>query len=294
MSLDLPAAIELLIESEVRNLGEFTVRRTLPDGNRQRVGPFIFFDHMGPADFPPGSGVSVRPHPHIGIATVTYLFEGTIVHRDSLGYVQPIDNGAVNWMTAGRGIVHSERSPAELVASGSHLHGIQAWVALPHEHEETEPRFEHYPMARIPSIDLPGVALTIIAGEAFGGRSPVQTCSRTIYVEADLDEGAELTAPSDFDELAVYVVSGAVEIDGLAIAPGTMAILTKGSSSVIKAGTSSKVMLLGGDTIAGERILWWNFVSSSRERISKAKKDWLEKRFDEVPDETEFIPLPKL
>lgn len=291
---DLPVSIELLIESEVKNLGEFTVRRTLPDGSRQRVGPFIFFDHMGPADFPPGSGVSVRPHPHIGIATITYLFEGTIVHRDSLGYVQPIDNGAVNWMTAGRGIVHSERSPVELVESGSHLHGIQAWVALPLELEETEPRFEHYPMAQIPSVELPGVALTIIAGEAFGRRSPVQTSSQTIYVEADMDEGAELVTPAGFDELAVYDVNGEVSIDGLTIAPGTMAVLAEGNACRIKAGESSKVMLLGGATLEGERILWWNFVSSSRERMLQARKDWHEKRFDAVPDETEFIPLPKL
>lgn len=293
MGRDLPGSVELLIESEVKDLGEFTVRRTLPDSNRQRVGPFIFFDHMGPADFPPGSGVSVRPHPHIGIATITYLFEGTIVHRDSLGYVQPIDNGAVNWMTAGCGIVHSERSPAELVESGSHLHGIQAWVALPLELEETEPRFEHYPMAQIPSVELPGVALTVIAGEAFGGCSPVRTSSQTIYVEADIEAAADFVTPADFDELAVYVVSGEVAIDGLTVGPGAMAILTEGNACRVRAGKASKVMLLGGATLEGERILWWNFVSSSRERMNKARKDWHEKRFDDVPDETEFIPLPK-
>jgi len=291
---DLPESIELLIESDVKNLGEFTVRRTLPDGDRQRVGPFIFFDHMGPADFPPGSGVSVRPHPHIGIATITYLFDGTIVHRDSLGYVQPIENGAVNWMTAGRGIVHSERSPAELVKTGSHLHGIQAWVALPLELEETEPRFEHYPMARIPSIELPGVALTIIAGDAYGGCSPVRTSSQTIYVEADLDTGAELETPAGFDELAIYLVSGEVFVDGITLDPGTMAVLATGNTARILANEKSKAMLLGGARLEGDRILWWNFVSSSRERMNKARRDWREKRFDEVPGETEFIPLPKL
>ena len=294
MTQDLPESIELLIESDVKNLGEFTVRRTLPDGDRQRVGPFIFFDHMGPADFPPGSGVSVRPHPHIGIATITYLFDGTIVHRDSLGYVQPIENGAVNWMTAGRGIVHSERSPAELVKTGSHLHGIQAWVALPLELEETEPRFEHYPMARIPSIEVPGVALTIIAGDAYGGCSPVRTSSQTIYVEADLDTGAELETPAGFDELAIYLVNGEVFVDGITLDPGTMAVLATGNTARILANEKSKAMLLGGARLKGDRILWWNFVSSSRERMNKARRDWREKRFDEVPGETEFIPLPKL
>jgi redox-sensitive bicupin YhaK (pirin superfamily) len=293
MAIDLPKSIELLIEPEVKNLGEFTVRRTLPDGGRQRVGPFIFFDHMGPADFPPGSGVSVRPHPHIGIATITYLFDGTIVHRDSLGYVQAIDNGAVNWMTAGRGIVHSERSPAELVKTGSHLHGIQAWVALPLELEETEPRFEHYPMVQIPSIELPGVALTVIAGEAYGGCSPVKTSSQTIYLEADLDEGAELATPAGFDELAIYVVSGGVSVDDLSVDPGMMVVLAAEKTVRILASERSKVMLLGGATLEGDRILWWNFVSSSRKRINKARSDWREKRFDEVPGETEFIPLPK-
>jgi len=291
---DLPESVELLIESEVKNLGEFTVQRTLPDANRQRVGPFIFFDHMGPADFPPGSGVSVRPHPHIGIATITYLFDGTIVHRDSLGYVQRIDNGAVNWMTAGRGIVHSERSPADHVETGSHLHGIQAWVALPLELEETEPRFEHYPMAQIPSIELPGAGLTVIAGEAYGRCSPVRTSSQTIYVEADLDKGAELATPAGFDELAIYVVSGEALVDGLTLKPGTMAVLSVGNTAEIRACERSKVMLLGGATLEGDRILWWNFVSSSRERMNKARRDWQAKRFDEVPGETEFIPLPKL
>ena len=282
-----------VIKPEAKDLGEFVVRRTLPDKERQRVGPFIFFDHMGPADFPPGSGVSVRPHPHIGIATITYLFDGVIIHRDSLGYVQPITGGAVNWMTAGRGIVHSERSPEDLVANGSHLHGIQAWVALPTELEETEPRFEHYPREDIPSVSLPGIQLTIIAGEAYGGRSPVRTSSETIYLEADMATGADFDSPDTFDELAVYVVSGDVTVDGHELPAGQMAVLRPRSSARIAARTPSKLMLLGGATLEGERILWWNFVSSSRDRLNKAKSDWRGKRFGNVPGETEFIPLPE-
>ncbi len=290
----LPQCISQVIEPVTKDLGEFTVRRTLPDKSRQRVGPFIFFDHMGPAAFPPGSGVSVRPHPHIGIATITYLFDGIIVHKDSLGYDQPITRGAVNWMTAGRGVVHSERSPADLMANGSHLHGIQAWVALPIELEETDARFEHYPESEIPTVELPGVNLTIIAGEAYGACSPVKTSSETIYVEADLEQGATLETPGEFDELAVYCVTGGVTVDGYELQPGQMAVFEPHTSATIAAIVASKIMLPGGATLEGERILWWNFVSSSRERINQAKKDWLEKKFDEVPGETEFIPLPKI
>jgi len=293
MSDKLPESISQVIEPVTKDLGEFTVRRTLPDNSRQRVGPFIFFDHMGPADFPPGSGVNVRPHPHIGIATITYLFDGIIVHKDSLGYDQPITHGAVNWMTAGSGIVHSERSPADLVASGSNLHGIQAWVALPIELEETDARFEHYPESEIPEVELPGVDLTIIAGEAYGARSPVHTSSETIYVEADLEEGATLETPGEFDELAVYCVNGSVTVDGYELQPGQMAVLEPHTSATIAATVKSKVMLPGGATLEGERILWWNFVSSSRERLNQAKKDWRDRKFDEVPGESEFIPLPK-
>ncbi len=285
--------IEQLIEPHIKDLGEFEVRRTLPAVTRQRVGPFIFFDHMGPADFPPGSGVSVRPHPHIGIATVTYLFSGEIVHRDSLGYVQPITRNAVNWMTAGRGIVHSERSSPELMASGSHLHGIQAWVALPVEAEETAPRFEHYPQSEIPTISEPGVHIRLIAGSAFGQTSPVRTSSETLYVEVDLDDGAAIELPGAYDECAVYVVSGEVLVDGHAVPPGTMAVLTKNAQASLAARSEAKAMLLGGATLAGERAIWWNFVSSSKERMTQAKRDWLERRFDDVPDETDFIPLPK-
>ena len=293
MSAVQPKSISLVIEPRATDLGDFEVRRALPHKKRQRVGPFIFFDHMGPADFPPGKGISVRPHPHIGLATITYLFDGVIVHRDSLGYQQPITRGAVNWMTAGRGIVHSERSPENLVASGSHLHGIQAWVALPTELEESEPRFEHYPASDVPSVSLPGVNLKIIAGEAYGCRSPVRTSSETIYIEVDMEEGATLDTPGSADELAVYSVNGEITIDGYSVPPGNMAVLNERTSATIVAKVRSKVMLAGGTSLEGERILWWNFVSSSRERLNQAKQDWLDRKFPEVPGETEFIPLPK-
>ena len=193
------SAIELLIEPQTKNLGEFTVRRSLPAKQRQRVGPFIFFDHMGPADFAAGGGVNVRAHPHIGIATITYLFAGKILHRDSLGNCQVIEKGAVNWMTAGRGIVHSERTPPQLQRSGSHLHGIQSWVALPVELEETEPAFAHYPLDGIPQVNLPGARISVITGTAYGRTSPVRTSSDTLYVETDLDAGAELEVPLEVD-----------------------------------------------------------------------------------------------
>lgn len=293
MTGELPESVALVIRPATKNLGEFEVRRSLPDKSRQRVGPFIFWDHMGPADFPPGAGVSVRPHPHIGLATITYLFDGVIVHRDSLGYVQPITPGAVNWMTAGSGIVHSERSPEDLVASGSHLHGIQAWLALPIELEETEPRFEHYPADGIPQLALPGARVSIIAGEAYGGTSPVKTLSETIYAEISLNEAAELDTPDGVDEMAVYAVSGDMTIDGLMLPPGQMAVLSRRQVATIAAKSRAHLMLLGGATLGGDRHLWWNFVSSSRDRLDQARRDWREKKFADVPGETEFIPLPE-
>lgn len=285
--------IELLIRPRPRDLGEFSVRRLLPHGRRQRVGPFIFFDHMGPVDFPAGSGVNVRPHPHIGLATITYLFDGEILHRDSLGYQQPITRGAVNWMTAGRGIVHSERTPAPLLASGSHLHGIQSWVALPQAQEECEPRFEHYAAERIPVASRPGCELRVIIGEAFGVESPVRTASQTLYVEVRLEDGASVGVPADCDEMAVYAVTGDVRVAGRAIEEGTLAVLRSGTPAVIEATGAARVMLVGGATLPGEYEIWWNFVSSSAERMERAKLDWKAQRFAMVPDETDFIPLPE-
>lgn len=277
----------------MKNVGDLPVHRTLPARARQCVGPFIFFDHMGPVDFAPGNGVNVKPHPHIGLATITYLFSGTIIHRDSLGNVQPIKSGEVNWMTAGRGIVHSERSDREALASGSHIHGIQAWVALPIDHEETEPRFEHYGKHRIPVYSRAGLQIRIIAGSVFGLNSPVETCSDTLYAEIDLAGGASLDMPNTCDEMAIYVVAGDARVDGQALRPQSMAVLKNGAGVTLTAKTEAKLMLLGGATLPGRRRIWWNFVSSSKERIEQAKRDWQQGNFERVPGDADFIPLPK-
>lgn len=290
---DRTGTIELVIASQAKDLGDFEVRRVLPSPERQRVGPFIFFDHMGPAVFPSGRGVGVRPHPHIGLATVTYLFDGVIQHRDSLGFDQPITPGAVNWMTAGRGIVHSERTPEELRARGSRLHGLQVWLALPKEAEETAPSFVHHPAGTLPTIDRPGSHLTLIAGSAYGRRSPVRTASETFYLAGDLEPGAEIALPDEHEERAVYVVQGRLELDAESFGAGTMAVVRPGASPRLRAREASRVALLGGAPLAGERFLWWNFVSSSRERIEQAKSDWQSGRFAEVPGDPEFIPLPE-
>jgi redox-sensitive bicupin YhaK (pirin superfamily) len=286
------SSIALRIRPVTKDLGEFTVRRTLPDSRRQRVGPFVFFDHMGPAEFPPGTGVNVRAHPHIGLATITYLFEGEILHRDNLGYVQPIRPGAVNWMTAGRGIVHSEKVTAEVLASGQKLHGIQTWVALPVEAEEIEPRFEHYPANGIPETREDGALRRVIIGSAYGLESPVRTESETLYVELRLDGGAELALPAA-EELGVYVISGEVSIGGEPAAPREMTVLEDNARATIRAAADSHVILCGGAKLEGRRIVWWNFVNSSRERIEQAKRDWNSGKFDPVPGETDFIPLPE-
>jgi redox-sensitive bicupin YhaK (pirin superfamily) len=285
------SAIELVITPAVRDLGEFTVRRSLPDKQRQRVGPFIFFDHMGPADFPAGLGVNVRSHPHIGIATVTYLFEGEILHRDSLGYVQAIRPGAVNWMTAGRGIVHSEKVTDEVLASGQHLHGLQIWVALPLEHEETDPDFRHYPADDIPSVDVDGVTANVVIGSAYGVTSPVRTLSETLYVAVDLAPAQSIENP-DAEELGVYVVEGSVAVGDQFVEAGSLALLRPGVRTTVRTETGSKIMFFGGDALEGERTIWWNFVSSSKERLEAAKRDWREGRFESVPGESDFIPLP--
>lgn len=286
------SVIEFLIEPRARDLGDFTVRRALPDRRRQRVGPFIFFDHMGPAEFQPGTGVNVRAHPHIGLATITYLFEGEMLHRDSLGYVQPIRPGAVNWMTAGSGIVHSEKVTEEILASGQRLHGLQTWVALPTEVEQSEPSFEHYPAADIPAVNADGAEIRVVLGSAFGVSSPVSTRSETLYVEVLLQPGQSVAIP-EAEELAVYVVEGSVAINREFVDSGMLAILANGATGSVTAESAARIMFAGGDALEGERFIWWNFVSSSRERIEQAKNDWREQRFDAVPGETEFVPLPE-
>ncbi|MDH3748219.1 MAG: pirin family protein [Gammaproteobacteria bacterium] len=286
------ASVELVIEPVSKDLGEFTVRRALPDKRRQRIGPFIFFDHMGPADFPPGSGVNVRSHPHIGLATITYLFNGEILHRDSLGYVQRIQPGAVNWMTAGRGIVHSEKVTDEIRESGQFLHGIQTWVALPTNAEEIAPSFQHYPADSIPAVELNGVTARVIIGRAFGVASPVSTCSETLYVEARIDKGKEMQLPQA-QELGIYVVDGRLSVAGKTVDAGQLAVFENVVSGCLLAESECHVMICGGDTLDGERYIWWNFVSSCRERMEQAKNDWRDGRFDDVPNEEDFIPLPQ-
>jgi redox-sensitive bicupin YhaK (pirin superfamily) len=286
-------SIEIVIEARLRDLGGFSVRRLLPSLRRQLVGPFIFFDHMGPADLPLGQGLDVRPHPHIELATVTYLFRGEIDHRDSLGSMQTIRPGAVNWMLAGRGIVHSERSSPASRKAGVHLHGIQSWVALPLAEEQADPRFDHHPAVSIPKIEIDGARLEIVAGTAYGERSPVGVSSPTLYVHAELAAGARLRVDTAHEERAAYVVEGSIACDGRAFQPGTMLVFRAGANAVLGADEHARVMLVGGAKLDGERHIDWNFVSSSEERIERAKSDWRSGKFPKVPgDETEYIPLP--
>ena len=286
-------SIRTLIDPRIHDLGGFNVRRVLPHLSARHVGPFVFFDHMGPAEFAPGNGIDVRPHPHIGLATVTYLFEGAVQHRDSLGSVQTIRPGDVNWMTAGRGIAHSERTPEEERAAGHALHGIQVWVALPRDAEEAEPSFHHHGIATLPRIDRDGVAMRLVVGSAFGQRSPVLTFSEMFYVAAEFSAGSALRLPPEHAERAVYAADAPITIDGTEVAPGHLAVLVPGAEVEIRAIGAARVILFGGAPLDGERHLWWNFVSSSRERIEQAKADWAASRFGQIPGETEFIPLPE-
>ena len=256
------------------------------------VGPFIFFDHLGPTQFSPGAGIDVRPHPHIALATVTYLFEGSLEHRDSLGTVREIRPGDVNWMSAGRGIAHSERTPKAARAAGEHVHGIQSWVALPDGQEDGEPSFVHYPAAALPTRAVDGIELTVIAGEAFGLRSPVVTLWPTLYVHAQFTHGATLDMPPDHGERAVYVVKGELAVGDMPVTAGQIAILEPGKNTRLKALGGARAMLLGGDKFPTPRYIWWNFVASSHERIDLAKERWRRQEFPGVPGETEFIPLP--
>lgn len=282
--------VGLRIEPREKDLGEFSVRRVLPASRRRMVGPFVFFDHMGPAEFPPGKGIDVRPHPHIGIATITYLFDGEILHRDSLGVVQPIRPGAVNLMTAGRGITHSER-PGEDLDETSSLHGIQSWIALPGEEQEIEPDFTHYAAADLPQWDEGGLRFRLIMGELAGHRSPVKTFSRTLYADLSFSAGGETELPITEQETAIYVADGALQIGDEAVPAGVMVVLEGEGSVVVRASAATRALLIGGDPL-GERHMFWNFVSDSPERIERAKQDWRDGNFAPVPDDDEFIPLP--
>ncbi len=284
-------AIELVLTPRDKDLGGFAVRRLLPTARRKTVGPWIFFDHMGPADFPAGQGIAVRPHPHINLATVTYLFEGEILHRDSLGSLQAIRPGDINLMVAGRGIVHSERERPEVTAAAHRLHGLQLWLALPEADEEVEPAFHHYPSADIPAVEVDGVPVRVLMGSAYGLSSPVRVFARTLYVEAYLQPGQTLTLP-DAEERALYVAQGSLKLRDTALPGHSMAILADQAGVVVEALEASRIALIGGEPL-GKRFVEWNFVSSRKERIEQAKRDWREGRFPLVPgDEGEFIPLP--
>lgn len=287
------AADGSLITGRSRDLGGFSVRRILPSAKRQMVGPFIFFDHLGPLALPPGRGLDVAPHPHIGLATVTYLFEGELVHRDSLATVQPIRPGAVNWMIAGRGIVHSERSDTKDRVIGPRLHGIQAWVALPAADAETQPSFHHHPPESLPTIERDGATMRLIAGTAFGARSPAPAFSPLFYLDAVLAPGAAAPLPDDHQERAIYVVAGCLADGPIRIEPGSMLIVRPGAVSDIRAECHSRVMVLGGAPLAEPRHVWWNFVALSRERIERAKSDWSGGRFATIPGEHGAIALPE-
>ena len=292
---DKPAceAIDQIIVPRSVDLGGFSVRRALPHTQRRMVGPFIFFDHFGPAVLRDGQGIDVRPHPHIGLATLTFLFDGEIMHRDSLGTAQPIRTGEVNWMTSGRGIVHSERTAPERRVSGGGLHGLQCWIAMPTKDEEIAPSFAHHDQADLPIVNAEGANVRIVAGSIFGQRSPVMTLSETLFADATLSLGATLPFDAQAEERALYIVSGEVDIAGDRFGAGQLLVLRPGDPITITAVSEARVVLIGGAAMDGPRYIWWNFVSSRKDRIEQAKSEWKERRFDIVPgDETEFIPLP--
>jgi len=285
----------MTLQPATHDLGGFKVRRTLPNRERTTVGPFIFFDQMGPAQLPPGGGIDVRPHPHINLATVTYLFAGAIDHRDSLGTVRTIEPGAVNLMTAGHGIVHSERSPAAQRAAGPALDGIQTWLALPQAKEEMDPAFEHVARAGLPVIETGGVTARVIMGRLWGATAPVTCHSPTIYADIALQPGASVPIDADADERAVYLAKGEASLDGLPLIEHVLYILRPGTAATLRSAMGGRVMLCGGAPMDGPRFVWWNFVSSSRDRIRQAREDWKAQRFPLVPgDAEERIEIPEV
>jgi redox-sensitive bicupin YhaK (pirin superfamily) len=286
--------IEMLIQPRLRDLGGFSVSRILPALERKTVGPFIFFDHMPARDVPPGEGMNVRPHPHIALATVTYLFEGEFVHRDSLGSHEMVRPGDINWMTAGRGIVHSERTHPDRVRTGGRSHGIQLWVALPRVHEETEPAFHHHDKDALPRVNGPGYSARILIGEAFGKRSPVKIFSPMFYVDVEAEAGSVLELPHEYEERALYLLSGQVRSAGKTFDHTQMIIFKKNRQIRLHIESKARFILLGGDPLDGPRFIWWNFIASSQDRIEQAKQDWKDGRFPKIPgDSEEFIPLPE-
>jgi redox-sensitive bicupin YhaK (pirin superfamily) len=287
-------AIDLVIVPRSVDLGGFAVRRALPHVKRRMVGPFIFFDHFGPVEFRTGQGIDVRPHPHIGLATVTFLFDGEIMHRDSLGSAAAIRPGDVNLMTAGRGIVHSERTAPDHRAGGERLHGVQLWLAMPAADEEIDPTFAHHDQAELPVVAGDGKIVRVVIGNLYGKRSPVPTLTDTILADAALTPGAVLPIDADTQERALYVVAGEIDVAGDRFAAGRLIVFRPGDAMTVTAASEARVILVGGAALDGPRHIWWNFVSSRKERIEQAKADWKLGRFDTVPgDEAEFIPLPE-
>ena len=286
-------ALELMLVPRVRDLGGFSVRRALPHAQRQMVGPFIFFDHFGPLQYMADTNVDVRPHPHIGLATVTYLFDGRVMHRDSEGNAREITPGAMNLMTAGRGIAHSERRPEDLKGRTGRIHGLQSWIALPRDEEEGDPSFQHFGAATLPVVEAGGVWARIVAGRAFGQASPVATHSDWLYAEVVLAAGRTAPLDATHEERAIYMIEGEIEIGGDRFTGQKLLIFRPGDAITVKAVTEARMMYLGGNAMEGPRYIWWNFVSSRRERIEDAKRDWKAGSFRTVPGETEFIPLPE-
>ncbi len=287
-------SIETVIVPRARDIGGFEVRRALPSAKRQMIGPFIFFDQMGPALMLPGQGMDVRPHPHIGLSTVTWLFDGSIFHRDSLGSEQPISPGELNWMTAGKGIVHSERTAAPERARERRVFGIQSWVALPKAFEDTAPAFEHVGVERLPLIEERGISARVVAGSLYGATSPVKTHSDLFYADVQMAAGTALPLPVEHEERGVYLAEGEIEVAGQAFEAGRLLVFRPGDAITIRARSNARLMLLGGEPMDGPRYIWWNFVSSSKDKIEAAKDDWKHARFDIVPgDEEEFVPLPE-
>jgi redox-sensitive bicupin YhaK (pirin superfamily) len=284
------------IKGTTHNLGDgFFVTRLLPQIGRRSIGPFVFFDYFGPVEFPPGRGLDVRPHPHIGLATITYLFDGSMMHRDTLGSALEIAPGDVNWMTAGRGIAHSERTGDAVRAAGHRMRGIQSWVGLPQADEEAPPAFQHFGAAELPEREEDGVALRVIAGTAFGLTSPVKIFSPIFYADARFSAGGALHYTADHQERAMFVIDGEIQTGGSEVhGPGAMLMLEDGEEVTLYADAPARVMLLGGSALDGERHIWWNFVSSSKERIERAKQEWKDGKFGLIPgDDQEFIPLPE-
>jgi redox-sensitive bicupin YhaK (pirin superfamily) len=281
-----------LVDGEAKDIGDFEVYRVLPSAKRRSVGPFVFWDHFGPVSLPAGRNMDVRPHPHIGLATVTWLFEGQITHRDSLGHVQDITPGAVNWMTAGKGIVHSERTPAARRGQANPLHGLQIWLALPDDHEEAEPAFHHHPPGSLPGVEHDGIHFDLIAGAALGHESPVQVFSPLCYLAVQLAAGQRFNWPRHYSEEAVYVVEGSVEVGGTRVRPHQMAVLPADGPTVVSSAKGATLAILGGEPL-GRRFVWWNFVASERAMIKAAARRWADGGFTAVPGDDEFIPLPE-